>query len=138
VLSIVFDSCNQQGTMTRGRLIRLAYISGYSALGIGYGLCAVFFILERYGLTPMGSVLNWLDRAALWPSVGLILFSWGAIGAAFTAGLIIEIRDRWKSVWLIAITVGLALLPICLGIWAIADRALFGNWIFLEAWREFQ
>jgi hypothetical protein len=39
---------------------------------------------------------------------------------------------------LIAITVGLAFLPICLGIWAIADRVLFGNWIFLEAWRELQ
>jgi hypothetical protein len=88
VLSIVFDSCNQQGTMTRERLIRLAYIWGYSALGIGYGLCAVFFTLERYHLMPMGSVLDWLDRAALRPGVGLILFSWGAIGAAFTAGLI--------------------------------------------------
>jgi hypothetical protein len=95
VLSIVFDSCNQQGTMTRERLIRLAYISGYSALGIGYGLCAILFTLERYDLTPMGSVLNWLDRAALWPSIGLILFSWGAIGAAYTAGLIRDIRDRW-------------------------------------------
>jgi hypothetical protein len=58
---------------------------------------------------------NWLAQAVLWPSVDLIFFGFGAVGAAFTAGLIIEIRDRWKSVWLIAITVGLAFLPICLG-----------------------
>jgi hypothetical protein len=81
--------------MTRDRLVRLAYISGYSALGIGCGLWAVFFALDRYDYLIPGSVLNWLAHAVLWPIVGLIFFGWGAIGAAYIADLIRGISDRW-------------------------------------------
>src|SRR5262245_37345238 len=84
----------RENDMTRERLIRLVYICGWSALGIGYGLIAVFLTLERYDLTPMGSLLNLLDHAALWTSVGLIFSGFSALAIAYVADIIEEIRGR--------------------------------------------
>src|SRR5262245_39986611 len=77
--------------------IRLAYIWGWSALAVGYGLFAVLFILEKYDMILAGSVLNWFAHAALWPIVGLIICGWGAVAAAYAAGLIKQTRGRRRT-----------------------------------------
>jgi hypothetical protein len=41
----------------------------------------------------VGSLLNWLDRIAVWVGLGLFFSGSGAVIAAYIAGIIKELRD---------------------------------------------